>query len=228
MTLITFQDGKPVMRDGKVGTEQACCCGCSTCLTLSGRAWSNPGLSMSGCTESPFWSQEQDEADINAFLDRIEQFVQDLADNLTAAGWTATVAVVTRTVQTSYIECQEACESGECYVIEYLWDIRLTATCECCIALPELSYQNCGVNNDCELFDQPDGRWVNIHPLTSLPIGELAFAPIPVFGPDCADYAPRSLYGINGDYGVDLGGGLFGGMWVPVCTDSEWCENPLP
>jgi hypothetical protein len=27
MTLITLQDGKVVLRDGKVGTEQACCCG---------------------------------------------------------------------------------------------------------------------------------------------------------------------------------------------------------
>lgn len=26
MTLITFQDGQVVMRDGQVGTEQACCC----------------------------------------------------------------------------------------------------------------------------------------------------------------------------------------------------------
>ena len=26
MTTIAFQDGKVVMRDGKVGTEQACCC----------------------------------------------------------------------------------------------------------------------------------------------------------------------------------------------------------
>jgi len=26
MTLITFQDGKPLMKDGKVGTEQDCCC----------------------------------------------------------------------------------------------------------------------------------------------------------------------------------------------------------
>jgi hypothetical protein len=26
MTLITFQDGKVVLRDGKAGTEQACCC----------------------------------------------------------------------------------------------------------------------------------------------------------------------------------------------------------
>ena len=29
MTLITFDDGKVVMRDNKVGTEQACCCGCA-------------------------------------------------------------------------------------------------------------------------------------------------------------------------------------------------------
>ena len=31
MTLITFDDGKVVMRDNKVGTEQACCCCQSTC-----------------------------------------------------------------------------------------------------------------------------------------------------------------------------------------------------
>lgn len=29
MTLITFQDGQPVMRDGKIGTEQECCCNCT-------------------------------------------------------------------------------------------------------------------------------------------------------------------------------------------------------
>lgn len=32
MTKITFKDGKPVMRDGKVGTEQGCCCGCPRCV----------------------------------------------------------------------------------------------------------------------------------------------------------------------------------------------------
>jgi hypothetical protein len=44
MTLITFQDGKPVMRDGKIGTEQACCCGVgceactlTCCLFIEGR-----------------------------------------------------------------------------------------------------------------------------------------------------------------------------------------------
>ena len=34
MTLITVQDGAVVMHDGKVGTEQACCCGCQ-CQTFA-------------------------------------------------------------------------------------------------------------------------------------------------------------------------------------------------
>jgi hypothetical protein len=34
MTLITLQDGRLVLRDGQVGTEQACCCGCP-CLDFS-------------------------------------------------------------------------------------------------------------------------------------------------------------------------------------------------
>ena len=37
MTLITFQNGKPVMRDGKVGTGQGCCCdGCCECACPGG------------------------------------------------------------------------------------------------------------------------------------------------------------------------------------------------
>ena len=31
MTLITLKDGKPVLHAGKVGTEQACCCGPAEC-----------------------------------------------------------------------------------------------------------------------------------------------------------------------------------------------------
>lgn len=35
MTLITFQDGKAVMREGQVGTEQECCCGgCGDCIQI--------------------------------------------------------------------------------------------------------------------------------------------------------------------------------------------------
>ena len=36
MTLITFQDGKVVLRDGKVGTEAACCCCPPGCPSLDG------------------------------------------------------------------------------------------------------------------------------------------------------------------------------------------------
>jgi hypothetical protein len=47
MTLITLQDAAVVMRDGKVGTEQACCCGkpC-TCRCL-------PGANINGVFLSP-------------------------------------------------------------------------------------------------------------------------------------------------------------------------------
>jgi hypothetical protein len=34
MTLITLQDGKLVLRDGKVGTEQACCCNAPLCKRI--------------------------------------------------------------------------------------------------------------------------------------------------------------------------------------------------
>jgi hypothetical protein len=44
MTLITFQDGAVVFRDGKVGTEQACCCG-QEC-DLSAAAEEQPAVSM--------------------------------------------------------------------------------------------------------------------------------------------------------------------------------------
>ena len=36
MTLITFSDGKVVMKGDAVGTEQACCCNCCTCADKQG------------------------------------------------------------------------------------------------------------------------------------------------------------------------------------------------
>lgn len=34
MTLIAFQGGKAIIKDGKIGTEQACCCGCDCPLEV--------------------------------------------------------------------------------------------------------------------------------------------------------------------------------------------------
>jgi hypothetical protein len=69
MTLITLQDGKIVLRDGKVGTEQECCCCCVQLIAFPdvvgvyAEDWE--------CCFKPMW----------------EEYVARLA----AAGWTATI-----------------------------------------------------------------------------------------------------------------------------------------
>ena len=75
MTLITFQDGAVVFRDGQVGTEQACCCGgCPATVGAGATASVGPG----------------DEAAADAAL---QDFVDYLTDQgffqaLTDAGYT--------------------------------------------------------------------------------------------------------------------------------------------
>jgi hypothetical protein len=56
MTLITLQDGKPILKDGKIGTEQACCCGeeegnCQDCdliccMIIEARNLCEPGTTV--------------------------------------------------------------------------------------------------------------------------------------------------------------------------------------
>lgn len=53
MTLITFKDGKPVLRAGKVGTEQACCCGC-TCDNCEAHIYVN-GVEVPFTPFTDFW-----------------------------------------------------------------------------------------------------------------------------------------------------------------------------
>lgn len=62
MTLITVQNGKVVLRDGKIGTEQACCCGgppcdCESCyldIQVNGVSIpENPNRSPGECGENP-------------------------------------------------------------------------------------------------------------------------------------------------------------------------------
>lgn len=47
MTLITFQGGKPLMRDGKVSTESGCCCGNTACCKPDGTC--EGGLTKAQC-----------------------------------------------------------------------------------------------------------------------------------------------------------------------------------
>lgn len=72
MTLITFSDGKPVMRDGKVGTEQECCCG--DCLIF----WLSPSVTA---------FLPDDWADSDCY----KAILNKIVENLQAAGWTASL-----------------------------------------------------------------------------------------------------------------------------------------
>jgi hypothetical protein len=60
MTLITFSDGKIVMRDGKVGTEQACCCcgfsdcNCECTVTVTVNGFSLLDIDLPCPDPSPF------------------------------------------------------------------------------------------------------------------------------------------------------------------------------
>ena len=228
MTLITFQDGKPVLRDGQVGTEQACCCCDPNCLTLSSVFDKSTG--SSGCANLA----QQNEDSINDEIDFDILLMQTLADNLSALGWTASVEVVERNVSTIFIDCLlpefAGCPDDECYATSANWIIRLTASCSCCLNLPELDLQNCAFGGmpqlvQCELLDQPAGLWADVSPHAVAPPNTFPIMPAVWFGPTCAPWYPmQAPYGINGEYGDQT----FGAIFVPVCTDSEWCENPLP
>lgn len=63
MTLITFQDGKPVMRGGMVGTEQSCCCDCPPCpdfsaLCVSVSITDYNGNTLTADQDDIFWDDE--------------------------------------------------------------------------------------------------------------------------------------------------------------------------
>ena len=232
MTPITFQDGKPVMRDGKVGTEQECCCGgCDpNCLTLSSEAhlWTSGGACQS--------SGDLAEAAINAEWDFNILLMQTLADNLSAIGWDASVEIVTRFVNRNDSDCPPEityCPNNQCYYIDAELFVRMTATCSCCVKLPALQPYNCLYASNptlvpCEFFNQPEGAWALVTPSSVIPEGAYPSLPQVSFGPTCAPWNPMwAPYGINGQYG-DYLPELSQGIWVPVCTGSEWCENPLP
>lgn len=57
MTLITFSNGNVVMRDGKVGTEQACCCQACECRLWYGLYLNNLGRGSWNDTNYYAWDQ---------------------------------------------------------------------------------------------------------------------------------------------------------------------------
>jgi len=115
MTLITFKDGQPVMRDGKVGTEHECCCGCDPCLVRLCTAYATCILDPND-TSSEEWTCG---LDANAFL--------WLKDALEFAGWTVTISEwpLEEIAENPY---GDFCEEGQ----DYQCRKKLVATCSLC------------------------------------------------------------------------------------------------
>ena len=57
MTLITLQDGKIVVRDGQVGTEQACCCGCPNYIYVN---WIGFSVGLNDCARCGEYLSDRD------------------------------------------------------------------------------------------------------------------------------------------------------------------------
>jgi hypothetical protein len=207
MTLITFQDGKPVLRDGKVGTEQECCCCEFSRITLS--------IFNAGGLNAEFGLQSE-----TPFFDGLwetcyEGIFQTMKQRLESAGWTVTIT--TRTAE----------EPGY-GLVTYA---TMTATGECDFNCQEL--YDAAVQGTPDISDQREGLWVELqkgeapgeyflcdgNPDLGFPmriigccgiwdaIENQVFEP---FGPGF--YTPST---VNGD------GDVIFSMWVPVC-------NPLP
>ncbi len=94
MTLITLQDGKVVLRDGKVGTEQACCCG--GCCYCPGITFEYDRLGVDPFDAVTSWETEEE---ANAAAATIIGWGEDMLDAMNEAGYcSATMAVAEQKV----------------------------------------------------------------------------------------------------------------------------------
>ena len=209
MTLITFSDGKPVLRDGKVGTEQACCCGCEfSRITLSIFNMGGLYAEFGSQSETPFFDGLWEEC--------YEEIFQTMKQRLESAGWTVTIT--TRTAE----------EPGY-GLVTYA---TMTATGDCVFNCQEL--YDAANQESPDIVNQPEGLWVElqlgespgeyffcdgVNPDLALPMritgccgiwDQLTTANYEPYGPGF--YAPNT---VNGE------GDIVFSMWVPVC-------NPLP
>jgi hypothetical protein len=113
MTLITLQDGKVVMRNDKVGTEQACCCGCRVQIAVGGQGFC-------GLTEdNPYFDPNDGTCDaIKAARDYLKELYE-------LAGWVVTIVDSTQSEQTQtecnspfdcFYELSATCGSDMCWL----------------------------------------------------------------------------------------------------------------
>jgi len=217
MTLITFQDGKPVLRDGKVGTEQACCCG--ECLVFFG--------------SPPFWGYAPDvwgpPGCPHAILSKVVELLQD-------AGWTAELDESTMMIDgeeriagivKASCECCFACDDWAPIVSDKNENGKLADQ-------PEGRWCNIADFDPHTLPDDPCFNEFGF-PIFTAPQPVFYFRgcglgnnPGTVLDQDLVAQDYGGLPRIEGDIEA---GGLYGqryDIWVPCCNPDNCDGNPLP
>ncbi len=206
MTRITFEDGKIVMRDGKVGTEEECKCKCLTIQLL-------PLPDVLG------W-------DVETWEDCASLMYDHIKTNMEAAGWTVTVTTEDREVDgvtliypTLSAECSECCFDCDAF-----YEIQNSINV----------FGDGGLDDQPEgawIKAMEGGFECNGGP--GVPGGSsLLFGTFRIGG-CCQRFSSSGFYGgpwffvpllVNGEGNED---GTT--IWLPACSSSlDWCNNPLP
>ena len=102
MTLITFTDGKPVMRDGKVGTESGCCC--AFCLYVGRHGNGNCGRAE----DDPYFDPTF------GYCNQIKQERDFIVEVWRQAGWTVTTEDLVLDYCTAPENCLYVIDSATC------------------------------------------------------------------------------------------------------------------
>jgi hypothetical protein len=222
MTLISFEGGKVVMRDGKVGTEEECRCG-RICALLK---------------FVPFvLSYETTQPDPPIAWPCLQELLNIQVSKLQAAGYTVTLSRENRDDGFTYLTWTLSCEC--CLDCETMTDLLLN----------QMQTYEDGFITYRELADQPEGMWVDVMSfmacnsdgavapdvlcdvdgICSISPGgaEIVGCCGTLDNPYGAGYGALLPNKVNGVSKVELFG-AFMSVFVPVCDPgAEWC-NPLP
>jgi hypothetical protein len=219
MTLITFQDGKPVLRDGKVGTEQACCCGSGNCVQLY--IYSNVLDLEDECHQQ--------------YIDAVIQAFEDAGWNVELYDSQAeTINVWLATCESCCIDCEKLQQAlvrqpGDptenwYHLSQQPSDAWVNVAV---IFVPPGESGDCPNAIDCQGIYTGGVFFADYRRVGATGTNTVggSFGDWPPFAQGCPGLSLPSLGGvpfsINGDEGGDCGG-----IWIPRCqSGSLWCKD---
>jgi hypothetical protein len=189
MTLITFDNGKPVLKNGKIGAEQGCCC--NNCCQVSFTVHS--GL----CQHNPPFDYTEEE--LQAFCDAFQSQYDCLQGVMESLGFTVT--------QGEWPGCAENICPSEDNVPNSLpcrCSFQLTGTAQCC------GFPNGGNFNNWEDLFGIDPNWVDLWAYDGDPCGIAGTETFVIWNWQfsCNQYTQPQIQMVNDVVGY----------WIPTCN----------